>query len=70
MELKRWQVYILEKTNVLRFDLKESREGFRHQHDISCSGLFMMDMSYKYHCFFYVCFSDFMCLSLRCRYLL
>ena len=28
MELKRWQVCILEKKNVLRFDLKESREGF------------------------------------------
>ena len=33
------------KTNVLKFDFKEPREGFRHQHDISCAGLYMMDMS-------------------------
>ena len=51
MELKRWEVCILEKNNVLRFNLHESREGFRHQHDISCAGLYIMDMSYKYHCF-------------------
>ena len=28
MEWKTWQVYCLGKRSVLRFDLKESREGF------------------------------------------